>query len=164
MGSDIFDLIVILILVFFSITGAHNGFIREVGGIIALVGGFMTANALHSIVSPYLNFISNPTVKMIVAYLLIFLLFMFLISLLLRILYKLQKQLSIVWLDKCAGLCFGLAKGLLICSLLVIVVQSVFFDTQTVRNSRTIHYLNSMSTQLRQWMPTDLMSKLKINP
>ncbi|MBQ7585666.1 MAG: CvpA family protein [Desulfovibrionaceae bacterium] len=163
MGSDIFDLVVILFLVFFSLMGWINGFLREIGGIIALVGGFLVANALHPLVSSHLQFIANPTSRTILAYLVIFISFMLLISLIIRLLRKLLDKTFTKWIDHLAGLLFGLAKGILICSLLMVVVQTLFYNTDVVKNSRTIPYLSTIVNQLRTWMPDDLLARLRIN-
>ncbi|MBQ9536961.1 MAG: CvpA family protein [Desulfovibrionaceae bacterium] len=162
MGSDLFDLVVILLLVGFSSLGFKNGFIREIGGIIAIIGGFCTANALHSTVSPYFSFIGNPTVRMLLAYLLIFVLFMLLVSLLLHILIKARDLCFAKWIDKLAGLVFGFIKGLLICALIMVVLQTIFANTQVIQNSRTLPYLQTMLTHMRSWMPQDLMQRLQV--
>lgn len=164
MGSDIFDLAVVLILVFFTLTGLNKGLIREISSIVALLGGFFAANALHPIVSEHLQFIANPTVRTILAYVVIFAAILILVALVARILIKGLKLVYAKWIDHVAGTIFGLVKGILICALIIVVLQNLFGHTQVIQNSRTIPYLNSMITQFRAWMPKDLISRLKITP
>ena len=60
MGQDIFDVIIILTLVAFSIRGFLKGFVAEVAGIVSLLGGFWVAHHFHPLLSPRLTFISEP--------------------------------------------------------------------------------------------------------
>ncbi|MBQ7738276.1 MAG: CvpA family protein [Desulfovibrionaceae bacterium] len=164
MGSDFFDLVVILILVFFSLTGFSKGFIREIASIVAVLGGFFASNALHPIVSERLVFISNPTVRSILTYVVIFAAVVILVGLIARFLLKGRDWVFAKWIDKLVGGLFGLIKGVLICALIIVVLQNLFAHTPMIQNSRTIPYINSMITQFRAWMPKDLISRLKITP
>ncbi|MBO4368668.1 MAG: CvpA family protein [Desulfovibrio sp.] len=163
MGSDVFDLIIILLLVFFSLRGLSNGFIAEVAGIIAIVGGFSCANAFQSKLAASLGFITNPSVRSITAYVLIFIAVMLLVSLIARILRKILEISFAKWIDNLAGLLLGLAKGLLLCSLCLIVIQALFANAPFIQNSHTIPYLTAFIERLREWMPADLMSKLGLH-
>ncbi|MBQ7618391.1 MAG: CvpA family protein, partial [Desulfovibrio sp.] len=160
MGSDIFDLIIILLLVFFSLRGLKNGFIGEIAGIVALVGGFVAANTLHPKVSPYLESLSDPTVRTILTYVIIFIAVMLLVSVLARLLRKLLELSFAKWIDNLAGFLLGLAKGIFLCSLIIMVVQAVFGNAPFLQDSHTIPYLNTLIEKVKEWMPADLISRL----
>ena len=161
MGSDLFDLIVILLLVFFSLAGARNGFIAEVAGILSLVVGFVAANACHGYVAHYFTFIVNPTLRSILTYLLIFICAMLLVSAVARLLQKVLALSFAQWVDKMAGFLFGLLKGLCICSMLILVAQAVFAQAPFLQNAHTVPYLRAFIEQMRAWMPDDLTSVLQ---
>ncbi|MBR4742556.1 MAG: CvpA family protein [Desulfovibrio sp.] len=163
MGSDIFDLILILLLVAFALHGLKNGFIAEIAGIVALVGGFFAANTLHPILSPYMEFITNPSLRTIVTYVLIFMSFMLLISLIVRVLNKFISLTFTTWINKLAGFIFGLAKGFLVCSLLILAAKAVFADADFIKNAHTVPYLQALLDQIREWMPNDLTSRLGLS-
>lgn len=163
MGQDIFDLIVILVLVFFTGRGMYNGFIGEAAGIVALVGGFWAANTFHTTVVPRITFVADPTWRPLVAYALIFIGVMVLVGVIAQILRKILQLSFAVWIDRLAGLALGLCKGLLVCSLLLIIVQKFFYDADFVRHSRTLPYLQSIMQQIRDWLPDDLTSRLGFN-
>ena len=61
MGQDIFDLIIVLALVFFAGRGFVHGFVGEVAGVVSLVGGFWAAHVYHSLLSPRLTAIAGPS-------------------------------------------------------------------------------------------------------
>ena len=60
MGHDIFDLVIILTLVFFTIRGISQGFIAEAAGIVSLLVGFWVAKTYNGVLEPYLTFLSDP--------------------------------------------------------------------------------------------------------
>ena len=161
MGSDIFDLVVILILVAFSLRGFINGFLREVAGIVSIVGGFICANTFQPRLSEAMDFISNPSARYIVAYVLIFVAVMLLVSLMVRLCHQiLEKVLFSKWIDNTAGFFFGLLKGIFVCSLILYVVQTIFIDAPFVQNSRTLPYLTTIIERIREWIPDDIATRI----
>lgn len=163
MGQDIFDLIVILVLVFFTGRGMYNGFIGEAAGIVALVGGFWAANTFHATVVPRITFVADPTWRPLVAYALIFIGVMLLVGIVAQILRKILQMSFAAWIDRLAGLGLGLFKGLLVCSLILVVVQTFFHDAEFIKQSRTLPYLQSIMQQMREMIPDDLTSRLGFN-
>ncbi|MCR5814800.1 MAG: CvpA family protein [Desulfovibrio sp.] len=163
MGSDIFDLVIILFLVFFSLGGLKNGFIQEITGILALLIGFTAANSMHSKVSAYMLFVANEDLRTILAYILIFVASMLLVSLVAKLLRKVLELSCAKWIDTVLGLVLGFAKGLFLCSLLIVVVQTLFGNTAFVQNSRTIPYLSTLIESVKDFMPPDLLSRLGLH-
>ncbi|MBQ7608275.1 MAG: CvpA family protein [Desulfovibrionaceae bacterium] len=162
MGSDIFDLIIILLLVFFSFNGGKNGFICEVAGIISLIAAFTIANTTHPLVSSYMTFISNPDLRTIITYILLFVSTMLLVSFIARLIQKAVDYSFARWVDRLAGVLFGLAKGLLVCSIIMLVVQTLFSNAQFIKDSHTIPYLTAVIERIRAWLPDDLTARLGI--
>ena len=160
MGSDIFDLVIILILVFSTFLGGRHGLIREVTGIVGILGGFSAANALQPKLSEYLTFINNPTARYLLAYTAIFAAVMLLVAIIARLLLKFRDFTMTRRIDLLAGALFGLAKGLFACSLILYVIQSLFADAPFIQNSRTLVYLNHIIAQIRAWIPDDLMARI----
>ncbi len=163
MGSDFFDLVIILLLVFFSFNGGKNGFICEVAGIISLIAAFTVANTTHPLVSPYMKFISNDALRTILTYILLFVATMLAVSFIARLLQKVVDYPFARWIDRLAGIFFGLAKGLLVCSLIILVVQALFGNAQFIKDSHTIPYLSALIERIRAWMPDDLAARLGIH-
>ncbi|MBO4312778.1 MAG: CvpA family protein [Desulfovibrio sp.] len=160
MSHDIFDLVVILILVFFAGRGFLTGFIGEAASIVSLLGGFWAANSFQAKVSPYLSFLSEPMWRTLTAYVIIFIAAMLGVALLARLLQKIIALTFATWADRLAGLILGLAKGLLICSLAVLILQAFFGSAPFLKDSRIIPYLNALMDHIRNWMPDDLAARL----
>lgn len=160
MGQDIFDLIIVVTLVLFTIRGVTNGFIGEVAGICSLIGGFWAARAWNAQVAPWLNFISDPSLRSIAACALVFVAVMLAIGLLARILKKVISFSFAAWADRLAGAVLGLAKGLLVWALIFIVLEKLFSDAPFLRDSRALPYFTAIIDQIKQWLPPELASRI----
>ena len=67
------DIVICLILGFFTFNGFRHGFIEEMARIISLVGGFIFASKYYTLVIPYIQpYIEKGTVQVTVAYLGVF--------------------------------------------------------------------------------------------
>lgn len=162
MGQDIFDVIVVLVLVFFTLRGFWNGFVGEVAGLVSLVGGFWAAHNFHPLLSEYLTFISEPAWRQLAAYVLIFVATLILVAVLARILQKVLSFSFVAWVDRLAGGILGLAKGLLLCSIVLLVLQKLMGNMAFLQNSRALPYFTSLIEQIRAWLPPDVLSWLNI--
>lgn len=160
MGQDIFDLIIVVSLVLFTIRGITNGFIGEIAGICSLIGGFWAARAWNAQVAPWLNFISDPSLRSIAACVLVFVVVMLAIGLLARILKKIVSFSFAAWADRLAGAVLGLAKGLLIWALIFIILEKLFSESPFLRDSRALPYFNAIIDQIRQWLPPELANRI----
>lgn len=160
LGQDIFDLVVVLGLVFFAGRGFFTGFVGEVAGLVSLVGGFWAANAFSARVTPYLDFVSDPSWRAILAYVAIFLAVILLVALIARLLQKILSFSFVSWVDKLAGGVLGLTKGLLIFSLVFLVLRKFFSQAPFFQNSRAVPYFESLIGLIRTWLPADILSLL----
>lgn len=160
MGQDIFDLVIILTLVFFTLRGARVGLVGEVAGVVSLLGGFWGARAFHGLVSPHLTFISGEGWRTFAAWGLVFAGIMLAVGLIARLVKKLVAFSFASWADKLAGGVFGLAKGVLIWALVLIVAEKLFQNDAFMRDSRVMPYFHALVGQLREWLPQDIATKL----
>ena len=136
MGQDIFDVLIILTLVAFSIRGFLKGFVAEVAGIVSFVGGFWVAHVL------------------------LFIAVMIVVGIVARILQKILTFSFAGWVDRLTGGALGLTKGLILCSLVLLVLQKLFGNAPFLQNSRALPYFNSLIETIRQGIPPDLLSRL----
>lgn len=162
MGQDIFDLVVVVTLVFYALRGVRNGFVGEVAGIFSLVGGFWAARAWNAQLSPHLQFIADPAWRPLAACVIIFICVMLAIGILARLLQKLLSFSFAGWIDKLGGFLFGLAKGILIWTLIFIVLDKIFHDAQFLRDSRVFPYFSKIIALIRDWLPPEIMARIGI--
>ena len=162
MGQDIFDLVIVLLLTLFTARGFLHGFVGEIAGIVSLLGGFWAAHQYHAALASRLTFVADPGWRVIAAYVCIFLVVIVGVALVARLLQKVLSFSFVSWADKMAGGLLGLAKGVLLCSLALLVLQKFFADAPFMQNSRTLPYFNALMAQVHGWLPPDLTSRLGI--
>lgn len=160
MGQDIFDLIIVVTLVFFTLRGVTNGFVGEAAGILSLLGGFWAARAFNAQLAPHLTFISDPSLRYIVACALLFIGVMLGIGLLARILKKIIAFSFVAWADRLAGALLGLAKGVIIWALLIIVLQKLMGNAPFLQDSRAVPYFGAIIDMARQWLPPEVATHI----
>ncbi|MDO5537813.1 MAG: CvpA family protein [Desulfovibrionaceae bacterium] len=162
MGQDIFDLTFILILFFFTIRGYFNGLVGEVAAIVSLVGAFWVAHTFHDKLAPQLTFIAEPAWRTMASYVLLFIAVVIAVALAARMLQRLLKLAFASWADHLGGGLFGLAKGILLCSLIFILMGKFFSTSDFYKNSRVRPYMTAITEQIRASLPPDLISRFKL--
>ena len=120
------DIVISLILVFFTFNGFRHGFIEEMGRLISLVGGFILASKFHNLLVPLLlPYIDGETLRVTVAYLGVFVVSVIVITMIAKILQKFIELVLLGWLNRLLGMLLGLLKGFLIVSLLIFIIQAL---------------------------------------
>lgn len=162
MNLNYFDVAVISILALFSLRGFLRGFVGEIAGVAAIVGGLWTAYHYSPLLEQYLGFIGDPTWRGMAAYALTFLGVLLVVGLLARVLQKILSFSFVSWADKLAGGLLGLVKGLIICSILLMLTQRFVSDAAFMRDSHVLPYLNSVMQQVRSYLPADMLQKFTL--
>lgn len=117
------DIIIAVVLVAFGIGGLRKGIITEAATLLGL--GLGLYGAFHF--SDYtadrlLQWVEiNPKYLNLISFIVTFIVVAILVNLLGRIVTKIVKSLNLGFIDKLGGFLFGIAKGILICSLLVML-------------------------------------------
>ena len=120
------DIVISLILVFFTFNGFRHGFIEEMGRLISLIGGFILASKFHNLLIPSLKpYIDGETIQVTVAYLGVFIVSIIVITIIAKILQKFIELVLLGWLNRLLGLLLGLLKGFLIISLMIFIIQAL---------------------------------------
>lgn len=156
MGQDIFDLVIVVTLVFFTLRGVSNGFVGEAAGILSFIGGFWAARTFNGQLAPHLEFIADPSLRYIAACAIIFIAVMLAIGLAARLLKKIIAFSFAAWVDRLAGAMLGLAKGILLWAIVIIVLEKIFKDAPFLRDSRVLPYMNAIIDMFKQWLPPQL--------
>lgn len=162
MGHDIFDLIIVLTLVFFTIRGISQGFIAEAAGIVSLLVGFWVAKTYNGMLEPYLTFLSDPGWRTICACVILFVGAMIVVAVAARILKKIISFSFASWADRLAGGLLGLAKGVIIWSLLLIIILNIFRNADFVQGSRVIPYFQALVDYIRGLLPPDIAARIQL--
>lgn len=119
------DIIIAVVLVAFGVGGLRKGIITEAATLLGL--GFGLYGAFHFsdfTADKLLQWVEiNPKYLNLISFIVTFLVVAILVNLLGRIVTKIVKSLNLGFIDKLGGFLFGIAKGVLICSLLVMLLN-----------------------------------------
>jgi len=119
------DIIISLILGFFTFNGFRHGFIEEMARLISLIGGFILASKFHNLLIPYLHYIESEAIQVTVAYMSVFSATVIFITIIAKILQKFIELVLLGWLNRLLGVLLGLLKGFLIISLIIFIIQAL---------------------------------------
>lgn len=120
------DILIFIILLFFTINGARKGFIKEISRIAGIVAGLILANQMTPWLKPILApWISNEPALHVVSYFIIFICIVFIIGIIATVLQKFFELMLLGWLNRLLGTLLGLVKGLLIVSLVIFIMEAI---------------------------------------
>lgn len=151
---NLLDIGVAVILLAFFVRGLVRGITREIGGVVGIVGGSALARYFQSSLQPSLEpLFSNPNIAGVVSFLLIFLVTLLVVGLIVLALRRFMSITLTLWIDHFLGTLAGIAKGLVLLTLLFFLVQGFFPDLSLVQTAQVSPYFNSLADYLREFLP-----------
>ena len=119
------DIIIALLLVGFGIGGIKKGLITEAATLLGLglglYGAFHFSDFTASKLVQWVEI--NPKYLHLTAFIVTFIVVAILVNIIGRIVTNVVKSLDLGFIDRLGGFLFGIAKGVLICSLLVMLLN-----------------------------------------
>ncbi len=148
------DILLIIVLVLSMIEGFRKGFIEELAALVGLILGIWAALHFSGFVAQLLasQFDINSQYLPIFAFVGIFIGVVISTSILGSIAGKVIKAISLGWLNRLAGLFFGLIKGALILSILLIVFNK--FDQELHLLPESTRAASRLYEPLREFAPS----------
>ncbi len=139
------DIVIVVLIIWFGYRGLNNGLIKELSGIIAIgLGIFFALKFSKTAKKLLLDFeIASTEYLTLICFALIFVLVVFLSFLLTGFLQKTIKIIRMNWLNKIAGLIFGIFKIALIlsvCFFFLSQLNYLIFDGNKVLFENSILY------------------------
>ena len=145
-----FDMLAIVILAFCVIRGIFRGLIKEISSIIGVLGGFYAAYTYYPAPAGLLaRWISDPATVNIFSFLLIFCTVFLAISMVGVVIKYVLNIAFLGWVDRICGSAFGLLKGILLVSVLLIILTT-FLPTNPplVKNSVLAPHFSLVSEKM----------------
>jgi membrane protein required for colicin V production len=123
------DIIIAILLILSAFNGFSKGFVIELTSLVALIAGLFAAVYFSDVTADFLTSYFSVSSKYlsIIAFTLTFILVLIAVVFVGRIVEKFVDMLMLGFLNKLAGLVFGVVKGALIISVLIFVINH--FDT-----------------------------------
>lgn len=124
------DVVLGIILLLFGIGGLRKGLIIEVASLLGFVVGIYGALHFSDFTAGKLSsqFDIPPAYVNAVAFLLTFIVLALLVNLIGKLLSKVAKEINLGAFDKIGGFVLGILKGLLLCSLLIMLLNALHLN------------------------------------
>ncbi|WP_086286915.1 CvpA family protein [Campylobacter sp. P0085] len=130
-----FDIIIIAVVIILGIKGIINGLIKEVFGLIGIIGGVIiasrNANLVGDLISLYIYQLSDSA-EFFFGFLFALLVFWFVCLMLGNLLSKMLKMSGLGFVDRLLGFFVGAAKIFLVLAILVAIVSKISVLNQKI--------------------------------
>jgi len=149
------DLILGILLILGAISGFSKGLIAEVASLAALILGIWGAIEFSYITSDFLveNFQLKTDYLNIISFVVTFIVIVILVHIVGSTVNKLIDTVMLGWINKLAGLVFGLLKSALILSILLVIFDKIDTDVKILpkdakRESRMYEPIRSLAPSI----------------
>ena len=158
----LFDLAVLVIIALSVLLSVIRGLTREVLALAAWVIAFLAANVLAGEVAPWLpDAIPTEEFRLLAGFVGVFVAVLIAMSVLAIMVSKLVKSAGLGLEDRLLGAVFGLARGLLMVMVVVLLAGLTSLPRQAVwRNAVLSDSLVAISGHVKAWLPAALAQRI----
>ncbi len=159
-----FDIAIIVVITFCLIRGAFRGIIKEASSIIGVIAGVWAAYSYYESLSQVIDKVGeifpNPAYINMISFLVIFCFIFASVSAIGVLIKYLLKIVFLAWVDKICGAGFGLVKGFMIVSVLLLILTT-FLDpgTPIIKNSVLSPYVTTAAETMSRFASKDMRHK-----
>lgn len=155
------DILIIVILSFCLIRGVFRGLIKELSSIIGVLGGFYAGYTYYVVAAKLLSrWISNEGYLNILSFLIIFCGVFIIVSILGVVIKYLLNIAFLGWVDRICGAGFGIMKGILIASVLLMIFTAFLpKGAPIMKNSLLAPHVTQISEKMAKVVSKDMKSK-----
>jgi membrane protein required for colicin V production len=155
------DWLFVALLVLSVLVAAAQGFFLEVFSLAGVVLGFLFASWEYPLVAGHLTFINPPWAANIVAFFLLFVAISILAGIIGRIVSWAMKKAGLRWIDRVLGAAFGLVRGLLVITVVVMATAAFAPQAQWLANSQTAPYFLVIGRAASWLAPAEIRNKVR---
>lgn len=154
-----FDLVILCMILALCIRGLWIGCLRQLPGLLALVGGYLLVGRVMHVLLPWTSsFITSPKVSFLIGFALLSLVGWFILSCLVKLMGRVQRKQRIGVGARFFGLILGGCTAVTVTSLLYMVLASTLSTTNNLlRTSQTSPFLRQSSEMLRSLIADPLL-------
>jgi len=158
----VFDYAVIFIIGLSVMLSVIRGAVREVLALAAWVLAFLAAQSYTVEIAAMLpDTLSNPSLRLMVGFAVIFLTVLVIMSVIAILCSKLVKASVLSVADRCLGAVFGLARGFLMVLILVLLGGLTSLPKQpTWKDAQFSSQLERVATYVKTWLPEGLSKRI----
>ncbi len=153
MEINYFDIVILLVLLFFTLRGAFRGAIEELTGLLSVVVGIFAARQYATDVSVHLKpFLAEEWIVP-AAFVLIFFICIVIVALLGYFLRSVLDALLVGFVDHALGAAVGAVKGFIICIAIAYISLIFLAGSDIITNSLAMPYLQKGVDWITQAIP-----------
>jgi len=155
------DMVIIVILGYCLIRGIFRGLVKEISSIIGVLAGFYAAYSYYALLAkPLARWISNTPYLNILSFMIIFCVIFILISIVGIIIKYLLSIAFLGWVDRICGAGFGMIKGILIVSV-VLIALTTFLSKHSaiIKDSMLAPHISMVSENMAKVISKDMKDK-----
>lgn len=158
-----FDYAVLAIVGLSVAVAIWRGVVREVIALAAWVGAFFVANGFAADFAPMLpDELSSPQLRYFAAFAGVFLFTLLIMSLVAIVLGHLVRAAGLGAVDRGLGVVFGLARGVFIVTMLVLVAGLTTMPRQGFwRNAMLSPPLEALALSIKPWLPPEMAQRIR---
>jgi membrane protein required for colicin V production len=158
----VFDYAVIFIIGLSVVLSVIRGAVREVLALTAWVLAFLAAQYYTVEIAAQLpDTLSNPSLRLMVGFAVIFLTVLVIMSLIAILCSKLVKASVLSVFDRCLGAVFGLVRGYLMVLILVLLGGLTLLPKQPMwKDALFSSQLERVATYVKTWLPEGLSKRI----
>ena len=158
-----FDYVVLLTIGLSILLSVMRGMVREVLALLSWVVAFWLANMYTVQFAPMLpQSIPSESFRFLAAFVILFLVALLVMSLLTIGISELVKTVGLSIIDRGLGAVFGLARGVLIVLVLVLLGGLTSLPRQSVwQNAMFSAPLEAFASTVKPWLPDDLSKRIR---
>lgn len=159
----VFDYAVLVIVILSILLSVIRGLVREVLALLAWVVAFVAANLFSADLAALMpDEIPTMELRLLAGFVGVFLVALLIMSLLAMIVSHLVKNAGLGVEDRMFGALFGLARGLLVVVMLVLLAGLTSLPTQKAwREAVFAGPLQAAAMQVKLWLPTGLSQRIR---
>jgi membrane protein required for colicin V production len=156
-AADIFDLCMLLIVLFFSVKGVLHGFSSEIFSLIGIIAGIYLGLAYSAPVDAFIRGYFpqlSPALSRIIAIAIVFFAVCIICALIGKLLKAILNFVYLSTLDRMCGLLIGFIKGAAIVVFLVILLNRAksFLPNVELGQSRTVAIVNALLPNIENYI------------
>jgi membrane protein required for colicin V production len=162
---NLLDIIILIIVGFCLVRGIFRGVIQEISSIIGVLAGFYAAYTYYPRLAPVLKHaIPDAAHLKIFAFLILFCGVFIVISLIGLLIKKLMKIVFMGWIDRILGAGFGLLKGALIVSVLLLALTTFLpGQSRVIKHSVLAPHIMKIPETISRVTPKSMRKEFESN-
>ena len=152
------DYTILVVMGISALVGLLRGFVRETVSLLVWIGAFWLGLSYSASAADRMSgFIHEPSIRIVVAFLALFVLVLVAGMVINYLLASLLKKTGLRVSDRILGVLFGLARGGLVVGLGVVLVElTPLVESSSWRESVLIGFLQPMLADVHRYLPSGL--------